>query len=60
MKIKLVKSRIDQNKKAKRTLDALGLRKLNREVVKRDTPQIRGMIEVVKHLVKVEEVEKEE
>ena len=60
MKIKLVRSRIDQNKKAKRTLDALGLRKLNREVVKRDTPQIRGMIEVVKHLVKVEEVEKEE
>jgi len=55
-----VRSRIDQNKKAKRTLDALGLRKLNRSTVKKDTPQIRGMIEVVKHLVKVEEIEKEE
>ena len=60
MKITLVRSRIDQNKKAKRTLDALGLRKLNRSTIKKDTPQIRGMIEVVKHLVKVEEIEKEE
>ncbi len=60
LKITLVRSRIDQNKKAKRTLDALGLRKINSTTVKRDTPQIRGMINVVKHLVKVEEVEKEE
>ncbi len=60
LKITLVRSRIDQNKKAKRTLDALGLRKLNRSTIKKDTPQIRGMIEVVKHLVKVEEIEKEE
>jgi large subunit ribosomal protein L30 len=43
----------------KRTLDALGLRKIGQEVYHNDTPQIRGMIEVVKHLVKVEEIEED-
>jgi large subunit ribosomal protein L30 len=36
------------------TLVALGLRRINHQVVQEDTPAIRGMIEVVKHLVKVE------
>ena len=55
IKIKQVRSRIKSPKVQKRTLDALGLRKLNRVVEHEDSPSIRGMIEVVKHLVLVEE-----
>ena len=40
-----------------RTLDALGLRKLNHVVVKEDTPAVRGMINAVSHLVCVTPVE---
>ncbi|TLY28183.1 MAG: 50S ribosomal protein L30 [Ignavibacteria bacterium] len=40
----------------KRTIKALGLGRPNRSVIKTDTPQMRGMIEAVRHLVKVEEV----
>lgn len=54
IKIKQVKSRIKSPKVQKRTLDALGLRKLNHVVKHDDTPSIRGMIEVVKHLVIIE------
>ena len=55
IKIKQVRSGIKCPKVQKRTLDALGLRKLNRVVEHEDSPSIRGMIEVVKHLVLVEE-----
>ena len=55
IKIKQVRRRIKCPKVQKRTLDALGLRKLNRVVEHEDSPSIRGMIEVVKHLVLVEE-----
>ena len=55
IKIKQVRSRIKCPKVQKRTLDTLGLRKLNRVVEHEDSPSIRGMIEVVKHLVLVEE-----
>lgn len=55
IRIKQVRSRIKCPKVQKRTLDALGLRKLNRVVEHDDTPSIRGMIEVVKHLVLIEE-----
>ena len=55
IKIKQVRSRIKCPKVQKRTLDALGLRKPNRVVEHEDSPSIRGMIEVVKHLVLVEE-----
>lgn len=55
IKIKQVRSRIKCPKVQKRTLDTLGLRKLNRVVEHEDNPSIRGMIEVVKHLVLVEE-----
>ncbi|MDR3137661.1 MAG: 50S ribosomal protein L30 [Tannerellaceae bacterium] len=51
LKIKQIKSRIRCPKDQKRTLDALGLRKLNRVVDHEDSPAIRGMIEKVKHLV---------
>jgi large subunit ribosomal protein L30 len=57
LKITLVKSTIAHIPGQKKTVKALGLNKLNSVVVKNDTPQIRGMIEKVKHLVKVEEVE---
>ena len=54
IKIKQVRSRIKCPKVQKRTLDALGLRKMNRVVEHEDTPSIRGMVEVVKHLVSIE------
>jgi large subunit ribosomal protein L30 len=53
VKITLVKSGIDRPERQKRTLSALGLRKMNRTVEKELTPQIQGMIEAVKHLIKV-------
>ena len=51
IKIKQVRSRIGAPKDQKRTLDALGWRKLNRVVEKEDTPTIRGMVNKVNHLV---------
>lgn len=53
IKIKQVKSRIGAPKDQKRTLDALGLRKMNRVVECEVNPSVMGMIEKVKHLVKV-------
>ena len=54
IKIKQVRSRIKCPKTQKRTLDALGLRKMNRVVEHEITPSILGMVEKVKHLVSVE------
>ncbi len=56
LKIKQVRSIIGRPARQKRTMQALGLRKINhtREVVA--TPQILGMIEKVKHLITVEEM----
>jgi large subunit ribosomal protein L30 len=54
IKIKRVKSRIKCPKVQKLTLDALGLRKMNRVVEHEATPAILGMVEKVKHLVSVE------
>ena len=54
IKIKQVKSRIKCPKVQKLTLDALGLKKLNRVVEHEATPAILGMVEKVKHLVSVE------
>lgn len=53
IKIKQVKSRIKCPKVQKLTLDALGLRKLNAVVEHEATPSILGMVENVKHLVKI-------
>lgn len=55
IKIAQVRSSIKSPKAQKLTLKALGLKKLNRVKEHNDTPQIRGMIQVVKHLVKVVE-----
>jgi large subunit ribosomal protein L30 len=51
-----VRSGIDRPERQKRTIRALGIRKLNHTVVHVDTPQIRGMIDKVSHLVSVEEI----
>ena len=56
VKITQTKSGIDRTKRQKDTLIALGLRKLNQTVVKEETPQIRGMINKVLHLVEVEQL----
>ena len=53
IKIKQIKSRIGAPKNQKRTLDAMGLRKLNHVVELEDTPSVRGQIRTVDHLVKV-------
>lgn len=55
IKVKLVRSKIGKTQKQKRTVEALGLRKIGQVVEKVDTPQIRGMIYVVNHMVEVEE-----
>ena len=58
LKIKLIKSPIGYKPKAKLTVAALGLKKLNHSVVKSDTPQIRGMLNKINYLVSVSEVRK--
>ena len=55
LKVTQVKSIIDRSERQKRTMQALGLNKMNATVEKEATPQILGMITKVSHLVKVEE-----
>ncbi|MDE7395830.1 MAG: 50S ribosomal protein L30 [Clostridiales bacterium] len=55
LKVTLVKSTIGCLDKHKKTVQALGLKKIRSSVVVDDTPAMRGMIFVVKHLVSVEE-----
>jgi large subunit ribosomal protein L30 len=54
IEITLVKSVINHPENQKRTVKALGLNKLNSMVVHKETPQILGMIQKVKHLLKIE------
>lgn len=56
IKITQVKSKIGSTLRQKRTLEALGLKKLNSSVEVEETPQIRGMVNAVSHLLKVEKV----
>mgnify|MGYP002509057631 FL=1 len=56
LRIKQVKSIIGRPERQKRTLEALGLRKINHEREVQATPQVLGMIETVKHLITVEEI----
>ncbi|BDQ04387.1 MAG: 50S ribosomal protein L30 [Ignavibacterium sp.] len=56
IKVTQVRSIIDRPEDQKRTIKALGLGRPNYFKVHNDTPQIRGMIRKVSHLVKVEEV----
>ena len=57
LKITQVKSSIGSTKRQKATLEALGLTKLNRPVVHEATPQIVGMVNKMRHLIRIEEVE---
>lgn len=56
IKIKQIKSKIGSTLRQKRTLEALGLRKINCVVELEGNPQILGMVEKVRHLVTVEEI----
>ena len=56
IQITQVKSGIGSTKRQKRTLEALGLKKLKRPVVHEATPQIIGMVNKMIHLISVEEV----
>ena len=56
LRITQIKSGIGYKPKAKATLKALGLRKMHQTVEKVDNPQIRGMINVIDYLLKVEEL----
>ena len=53
IKITQIKSRIGAPAAQKRTLDALGLKKMHHSVVKEDNDSIRGMVKKVRHLVEV-------
>lgn len=57
LRVKLVRSPIGYTERQKLTVKSLGLTKMNRVVEHVDTPQIRGMIAKIPHLVSVEEVE---
>jgi large subunit ribosomal protein L30 len=56
LKITQFRSTIDQTYRQKLTIAALGLRRIRHSVIHDDTPQIRGMIAKVNHIVKVEEI----
>lgn len=57
LRIKLVRSLIGYPQKQREVAKGLGLRKINSEVVRNDCPEIRGMIDKISHLVKVEALE---
>lgn len=56
LKITQVRSRIGRPLRQKRTLDALGLKRMNQSKEVEVSPQVQGMIDKVKHLLKIEEV----
>jgi large subunit ribosomal protein L30 len=56
IRITQVKSKNGKPERQKRTLEALGIRKLNHSVEHEATPQILGMVEKVRHLVKTENI----
>ena len=59
IKITQIRSIIGKLEAHKRTIKALGLKKIRNSVVHVDTPVIRGMVNTVKHLIKVEAVDGE-
>jgi len=56
IRITQVKSKIGKPERQRRTLEALGIRKLNHSVEHEATPQILGMVTKVNHLVKIENI----
>ncbi len=57
LRITWVKSAIGYSQKHKDTVRSLGLHKLNHSVEHADSPSLRGMLRMINHLVKIEEVE---
>ncbi len=57
LKITQVKSAIDCERSQKETVRSLGIKRLYQTVCHKDTPQIRGMVQKISHLLEVEEVE---
>ena len=58
LKITLVKSMIGRPEKHRKVLRGMGLTKIRKTVELEDTPSVRGMANVVSHLVQVEEIKK--
>jgi len=56
IRVTQVRSKIGRPERQKRTLAALGLKKMHQSIEHEATPQILGMVNAVKHLVKVEEI----
>ena len=56
IRITQIKSKIGSTERQKRTLEALGIKKMHNPVELEATPQILGMVEKLRHLVKTEEV----
>jgi large subunit ribosomal protein L30 len=57
LRVTQMRSSIGQKQNQRATLRTLGLRKIRQSVVREDSPQLRGMIHTVRHLVAVEEVD---
>jgi large subunit ribosomal protein L30 len=57
LKVTQVKSSIGGKRNQRESLRTLGLRKIRQSVVREDSPQVRGLIHTVRHLVAVEEVD---
>ena len=57
LKITLVRSVIGSTERQRKTVEALGLGKMNSSVIQADTPDIRGKIKKLEHLVSVEQIE---
>lgn len=56
LRITQIKSQIKRPKVQKLTIEALGIKKLNRPIEVEATPQVLGMVDAVRHLLKVEEI----
>ena len=56
LKVNLVKSTIGSIPKHRKTVKALGLRKIGSTAIKKDNEAMRGMVNQVRHLVKIEEI----
>ena len=57
LKVTQIKSKVSEKQNQRDTLRSLGLKRIGDVVVKEDRPEIRGMVQTVRHLVTVEEVD---
>ncbi|MFC9918036.1 MULTISPECIES: 50S ribosomal protein L30 [Agromyces] len=57
LKVTQIKSKVSEKQNQRDTLRSLGLKKIGQSVVREDTPQVRGYVNTVAHLVTVEEID---